>query len=538
MRTIGPLLCAMWSFMLLVGCNHESKDRRAVPADIQAIFDRELYRESVWALRVVDLDSGEVLYDQNSEDSLFIGSVRKVFTIGETLEALGPEFRFRTPVHRRGIVRDDGVLEGDLILVAKGDFTMGGRRSPDGTMAITNLDHNEANTLGNAILTSPNPLWGFDSLAAQVAGSGIKAVNGEVVIDDRLFQPFEFREEFMVSPIFVNDDLIDLVIRPTRPGKLAEVEHRPLSQAFTVTSELTTALPGEGERVELAPNLADGLGAGGSSGAVAGRLPADFVPPITESWPWVRTFRITEPANYARTVFIEALQRAGVKIVNAQAVGSNRSDLLPPRDTYTAETLQAELESLPFAEYAKFVLKVSYNIGSDTSLMLWGLTQGCDNLEDALALEREHLVGKIGIPESEFHFVDGSGGGPTTATNTAVLQMLKYNAESSFFPQFLDSLPVLGGDGPLAFFTDFESDPTLAGAKGNAYAKTGTFAIGSKDGILLKGQSLAGFIDTQHGRRLMYSLTVNNVQLSNDVQELLKVSQDQSTITAILWRDH
>ena len=49
---------------------------------------------------------------------------------------------------------------------------------------------------------------------------------------------------------------------------------------------------------------------------------------------------------------------------------------------------------------------------------------------------------------------------------------------------------------------------------------------------------MAGFKDTRGGRRLMYSLIVNNVQLGFDIEELLAVSQDQATITAILWRDH
>ena len=37
------------------------------------------------------------------------------------------------------------------------------------------------------------------------------------IIDDRLFQPFNFRDQFDVRPIFVNDDLVDLSIHPTSP---------------------------------------------------------------------------------------------------------------------------------------------------------------------------------------------------------------------------------------------------------------------------------------------------------------------------------
>ena len=41
----------------------------------------------------------------------------------------------------------EGTVQGDLVLVGKGDITMGGRTKPDGTVDFTNLDHNDANPL-------------------------------------------------------------------------------------------------------------------------------------------------------------------------------------------------------------------------------------------------------------------------------------------------------------------------------------------------------------------------------------------------------
>jgi hypothetical protein len=37
------------------------------------------------------------------------------------------------------MVSNRGVLQGDLILVASGDLTMGGRTNPDGTVAVSDL---------------------------------------------------------------------------------------------------------------------------------------------------------------------------------------------------------------------------------------------------------------------------------------------------------------------------------------------------------------------------------------------------------------
>ncbi len=93
------------------------------------------------------------------------------------------------------------------------------------------------------------------------------------------------------------------------------------------------------------------------------------------------------------------------------------------------------------------MLKVRYNIGYDASLVLWGLAEGVDTMEDSLMLERENLIQNVGIAGDDFLFVDGSGGGPTTATMNAVIRMLEYSSEQSFFPELFAALPVLGVDG-------------------------------------------------------------------------------------------
>ena len=56
----------------------------------------------------------------------------------------------------------DGVLKGDLVLVANADLTLGGRDLPDGTIAFTNFDHTESNSLGSSILTDTDPLAGLE----------------------------------------------------------------------------------------------------------------------------------------------------------------------------------------------------------------------------------------------------------------------------------------------------------------------------------------------------------------------------------------
>jgi D-alanyl-D-alanine carboxypeptidase len=520
------------------GCVGNSVD---LPPAIKAIFDKPVYKDATWGLRVVDLDTGKELINLEPDCHFFIGSVRKVFSVGELLNEVGPMHTYDTPVYRHGKVDRAGVLHGDLIVVASGDLTMGGRTNPDGTIAISDYDHNEADSLGNAVLTKPDPLAGYRNLARRVARFGITEIKGNIVIDDRLFQPFKFRGEFDLRPIFVNDDLVDLSILPTIPGDLASVEWRPQSAALGVENSLLTSGPGSGYTLKLDPQDPECIGHPGCTAVITGELPVDFIPPLTNKFPLVQAFRITQPSNYARTVFIEALEAAGVK-VDARAVGENPVDLLPHNRLYPRKARVAKLTGLPYSDDAKFVLKVSYNIGADTSLLLFGLTQGADNMDDALKVERENLVSNYRIPDESFHFVDGSGGGPTTATNEAVTQMLAQLKERrATFPTFFDALPILGVDGTLGFVTDFESDPTLAGAKGQVRAKTGTYVTGSESGITIKGQAFGGYIAAKDGRHLVYQLVVNNIDiktLEELLPMLLQIFQDEGTVSAILWRDY
>ena len=531
------LLLALTSVLSIGGCNGNNGSETGIPEAIQEIFDKPLYDEATWALRVSDLETGEIIYDLNSDENLFIGSVRKVFTIGEALQALGPDFMFNTPVHRQGEVDGEGVLEGDLILVASGDLTMGGRRLPDDTMDVTNFDHNDANNLGNAILSTPDPLQGYKGLAQQIAASGVTRITGEIIIDDRLFQPYEFRGEFDIKPIFVNDDVVDIIINPGEPGGPADVDWRPKTAAFSVQSTLETLASGMVNDIEIDPFVPQCFGMPDCTGLVSGQLSVDAEPPFTGVFPIIQIFRIADPSAYARTVLIEALTEEGV-VVDADVVAPNPSNLLPPKDSYTPDTVLAEYVSLPYTEYGKLVLKVSYNIGSDTSLLLWGLENGVDNMEDALVLERQNLINNIGIPGDEFLFFDGSGGGDTVATNKAVLKMLDYISKQPFYPGFLELLPILGVNGSLGFLKDFESDPTLAGAKGNVYAKSGTKARGTEDGLILDGQALGGYIIASSGRTLIFNLVVNNVPLGFEFENISQVFEDQGTISAIAWRDN
>lgn len=505
-----------------------------LPPDIRAVLDKPIYSNATWGLRV--LDGAKVLLDLNSEHQFLVGSVRKVFSVGELLDTIGAGHTYDTPVFRTGPV-ESGVLHGNLILVASGDLTMGGRTNPDGTIAVSDWDHNEAESLGNAILTKPDPLAGYRTLARAVKASGIARIEGNVIVDDRLFPPFPFRNQFDVRPIFVNDDLVDLSIVPGHtPGASTDVASRPISAALKIDNRLRTGAPDSRDTLSIDPELPACIGSPDCTSTISGELPSGFVPPLTGQPTLVQAVRIVQPSNYARTVLVESLEAAGVS-VNAPVVEANPVALLPAKGSYRGADKVAQLTGLPYGDDAKLILKISYNIGADTSLVLFGLTHHVDTIAGALAVERQTLQSHFGIPSGDYRFVDGSGGGYTTATNAAVTRMLEELAKSPAAAAFYDALPILGVDGSLGFVKGYESDPTLAGATGKVHAKTGTFVAPSGAGIVLKAQAIGGYVTTKSGRHLTFELVVNDVPIKG-IYDVTQVFQDEGKVSAILWRDY
>jgi D-alanyl-D-alanine carboxypeptidase len=528
--------CAITAFAAVTSRTVAQSSPTAIPASIQAIFDKPMYKGAAWGFRVLDGD--KVIIDHNSGRQLYIGSVRKVFTVGQLLNAVGPDHTYDTPVYRTGSVDASGVLHGNLIIVASGDLTMGGRKNPDGTIAVSNWDHNEADSLGNAILTKPNPLAGYAQLAQAVRAAGIKRVAGNVVIDDRLFAPYEFRGEFKIRPIFVNDDVVDVSITPGgRPGALVSTDYRPISAALQVASRLRVSLPNSKDTIDIQSARPQCIGTPRCTTTIVGQLPSNFTPPLTGMPTLVQTVRIVQPSNYARTVFVEQLQSAGVTVA-APLVQQNMTALLPAAGSYAAANRVALLTGMRYGQDAKLILKISYNIGADTSLILLGVKNGAHSMDSALAYARKDLATRWGIPANQYHFIDGSGYADTTATNGAVTKMLTELAKSPAYQAFYDALPILGVDGSLGFVKDFEKDPTLAGAAGNVRAKTGTYVEPAPNGVMdLRGQAYGGYITTKSGHHLTFELTVNGVQVK-DILGITNVFQDEGTIAAILWRDY
>src|SRR5207237_10910725 len=81
----------------------------------------------------------------------------------------------------------------------------------------------------------------------QVAASKIRKVSGDVLIDDRLFQHTEGSGSGpqAITPIIVNDNVLDFLLEPTEPGQPAKTTWRPQTSLFKVEFDVKTVKEGE-----------------------------------------------------------------------------------------------------------------------------------------------------------------------------------------------------------------------------------------------------------------------------------------------------
>lgn len=475
--------------------------RASEPLDsrVEAVLKTPGFQNGHWGLLVVDGKTGQTLYEHDADQMFAPASVTKLFSTAAALAELGADYRFKTPVVRHGeFDAKTGVLHGDLILVAQGDLSLGGRTGPEGTLLFTDGDHTYANGNMTASVVASDPLAGLDHLAREVQSIGVKSITGDVIIDDRLFEPAESTGSgpSRLSPILVNDNLIDVVATPAaKAGEPAKVKLIPETAFATMEAHVETVA--EGERPVLTVRFA-----GPRRFVVRGRLPIGHKPVV-------KVYEVEEPAAFARTLFIERLRKHGVE-VRAAAIGDNAPEALPSRDEVAKLPKVAEYVSPPFREYVRVILKVSHNLHASTLPLLLAAKHGERTLRAGLRREGA-LLKNLGVDPNSIAFGGGAGGARADlVTPRAAVTLLRAMAQRPDFPAYDAGLPVLGRDGTLAQAVKSDSP-----ARGHARAKTGTYSVdnGLTGKSVLTSKALAGYMETASGRPLVFAFFVNNVAL-------------------------
>ncbi|MFF0411316.1 D-alanyl-D-alanine carboxypeptidase [Kitasatospora sp. NPDC004745] len=362
-------------------------------------------------------------------------------------------------------------------------------------------------------LTPENPLAGLNQIARQVHDAGITRVDGDVIVDPRMFTPPALDPQ--PTPLIINDNLIDLLTTPTAAGQPAQLMWRPQVAPYQVSSTVRTVEAGGPTDVQVSASP------DGTRIALSGTIAAD-------AQPLLRVSNIQDPNAFARTALIEALARAGVT-VTAEPTGPNPQDALPA--DYTGDPQVAAYVSPPYSQYAKLILKVSHNLGANLALCNMAVVQGSRNCFDAFGIEHGFLTDVAHVDPKQFQLADGRGGvASNRATPIGLDQLLAYWLGTPDADAFRLSLPILGVDGSNGI-----SCTTDCPAKGKVFAKPGT-TLGIDElnqQIAVGAQEEAGYLQTDDGCLHLFYIGVTGAA-SPDIPSFIGIFDDVNQISALL----
>ncbi|WP_344072537.1 D-alanyl-D-alanine carboxypeptidase/D-alanyl-D-alanine endopeptidase [Microbacterium sediminicola] len=505
-RPISALALLAAGALALAGCaSGAGQDAVAVAVD-EAIADSGLDGGG-WGVLAVDRETGEIVYELNSTIPFVPGSVQKSFTTSAALEILGAESTITTPVYGTGVISADGVLEGDLVLAGRGDFSFGLRDQPDGTLEITSFDHNEANSGLVAVgLNTGDPLAALRGLAEQLVAAGVTSVAGQVLVDDTYFDPQMDWPDGRIDAIWVNENLVDLVITPGELGAAPEVRMIPGLDGLALVNEVETI---EGDVVDVDVEMSGStVTATGTIGIDAGEV--------------VRNTEVDDPAAFARMAFAQVLTAAGITI------DGGGTGMLP--SAYDEPI--AQWESAPIWQLARVVQKMSYNRGADLLACLIAVEGGSTSCVDGVAAVADYTA-SVGVPTEGLRLYDPAGSNDYNRTS-AVLQvaLMRQAAAAQYGELFVDIQPVAGIDGSLS--------GTGAGtsAEGMIQAKTGSRVVWypTTGQFFELAQAYSGYMTTDSGRDLVFAILFNST-LVDDVPGVLDVSAKVAEVMFALQRE-
>ena len=505
-RRLLPLMGCIVSLSLFSSGLHGQAE---LSERIQRVMTQPEFSHAHFGIEIRDLDSGKRLFALNENKFFVPASTTKLLTEGTALELLGQDYRFRTRVYWTGKLKSKGVLEGDVVLVASGDPNLSGRIQPDGTLAFEDEDHSYGGLESKGL--TGDPLLVIGQIANQIASKTIRKVKGRVLVDATLF-PEGTRElgtGVVISPIVVNDNVIDVVASPGgAEGAPVNLRIRPETAYLRFVNRATTGKAGSKAEINydggtLQPD-------GTRTVMVTGNLPLGRAPAMY-------SYAVPEPARFAAVALTEALRKRNVAVDHINPSASTNFKTLA--GNYDDAHLLAEHVSPPLAEEVKVTLKVSQNLHASMTPYLLGavLAHATKQLDQAgFDLERGFLE-KAGLDLSGAAQSDGAGG-DAFFTPDFMVHYLTYMSTQASFPVFRRALPVLGHDGTLAKIQ------TGSPAAGHVFAKTGT--DGAYDALnkkaMVTGKGLAGYIDTASGQHLVFAAYINMVEVPPDNPDIIQ----------------
>lgn len=470
---------------------------------------------SHWGISVMTLD-GSQIFALNDRQLFEPASNAKMFTTATAAALLPLSLTYTTNIVAEGQIDSAGTLHGNLAILGVGDPNISGRALP------------YAPPSDQPKLTFPKdeypnpPLAALEAMADQVASSGLKQIDGNVIGDDTWFPAERYGSGWSwddlvwlygapISALTVNDNAVFLSADPgAQAGDKIMPQWNPAVDYYTLENSLTTAPQGAKEEygIDRAPGSLDvrlyGTLAIGGNGLHEG-------------------LALEDSADFAARAFLGMLRQRGILVTGA-AKARHRdsvdtesfrkeqeepltlapSTLQTVTTTPAGERMLASHVSPPLLEDMTVTMKVSQNLHAELTLRTLGKLLARDgSLGQGTRVVRQFLI-SIGIPPQDFFFFDGSGlSNQDLITPRAATTLLTYAARQPWGASWRSTMPIAGVDGTLQHH--FANSPV----KGKLDAKTGTLG---------EVRALSGYLTTSSGRTLAISILVNDHQPDSRVE--------------------
>jgi len=474
------ILCLLVQFLAYGQAPVAPKTVAELQTRISEVLAKPELASAMVGVKVVSLDTGRVLFEENAAKLLRPASNMKMYTVATALDKLTPDYRFVTSVYSATRPDSAGVIHGALTIYGRGD--------PSFATRFSNGDY----------------FKGINDLAARIAAAGVKRVEGDLVGDESYFVGPKYGSGWEwedltwyygaeISPLTINDNALDLFIKPgTALGQPAVITTGPPDPLLTIVNKVTTIA--KGERRQL--NIHRGLGE--NTVTIVGGIPL-------EDPGYTGAVSISHPALLFVYLLRTALAQKGVAITGKSLTTgptAQPSYLPTPYPPVLYEV--AKLESPPFGIIAAQTLKPSQNLYTELILRTLGkLTPPPPTMpplqqtSEELGLEAvKAFLRTAGLRPESLVLSDGSGlSRNDMITAEATVQLLTFMSRHRYADAFRTALPIAGVDGTLR--NRLKGTP----AENNLRAKTGS---------LSSAASLGGYVTTAAGERLAFAIIVNN----------------------------
>lgn len=441
-------------------------------------FDSTIRRGRI-GIKITSLASGKVVFENDADKYFMPASNMKNFTVATAIEKLSPDYRFATTISTSATPDSSGALKGDLKITGSGDVSMSTSFDPE---FPNKIDHYKF----------------IDMIVEKIAAAGIKKIEGNIIGDESYFRGFALPDGWEwddlhtyygaeVSALPLNDNVIDITVRPGTNGGQCVVSVSPATSLVKFVNKCTT---GGGNTVSITKAINQNLF------EINGSMPAG-------GKSVVQTLSFSHVAELFADLVKQRLAIKGITVTGVAKTVGSKAELMCPTCASVMWTNIGKIDSPPLSLIAAKTMKPSQNMYTETLLWTLGEQVGRKNNGSGTSAVLgvnvvKQFMREIGVPDDGIVQYDGSGlSRHNLITPAAVVTLYEYMAKKSPYSlAWRNSLTIGGVDGTLG--RRFKGTRAEANMRG----KTGT---------INQVSALSGYVRTATGEELVVSLVINGV---------------------------